>query len=161
MAMRCFGRARLAAGTVRAFDFNFLRAEDLAAVLVAVLPALLLAIFPAVLRTGDFFCAAPRLAAREVGFFLAMDELPFRYEQRVAHLKARRTQRERAFADSFEFDRIAQCSRNMPSTARNSAGLISLEWATVTANRGPSSFCCQNDRKSFSAGKLGTRTYFF
>jgi hypothetical protein len=34
------------------------------------------------LRTGDFFCAAVRAAARDVGFFvgffLAIDVLPFR-----------------------------------------------------------------------------------
>src|ERR1700730_5998061 len=35
---------------------------------------------------------------------------------------------------------IDQCSRKTPSTARSSAGLISLECATVTANSGPSSF---------------------
>jgi hypothetical protein len=31
----------------------------------------------AVLRAGDFFCAAVRLAARDVGFRLAIDVLPF------------------------------------------------------------------------------------
>ena len=31
----------------------------------------------AVLRAGDFFCAAVRAAARDVGFCLAMDVLPF------------------------------------------------------------------------------------
>ena len=34
------------------------------------------------------------------------------------------------------------------STARSSAGLISLECATVTENGGPSSFSCQKARKS-------------
>src|SRR6185312_14843560 len=51
-----------------------------------------------------------------------------------------------------------QCRRNMPSTARNSAGFISLEWATVTENKGPSSFCCQKARKSWSAGNFGNRS---
>jgi len=32
----------------------------------------------------DFFCALLRLAAREVGFFLAIEDLPFRYRERVA-----------------------------------------------------------------------------
>ena len=43
------------------------RDVDLAAVLLA-----------ALLRAGDFFCAAVRAAARDVGFFLAIDVLPFR-----------------------------------------------------------------------------------
>jgi hypothetical protein len=43
------------------------RAVDLAPVLLATL-----------LRAGDFFCAAVRVAARDVGFFLAIDVLPFR-----------------------------------------------------------------------------------
>src|SRR5260370_740095 len=47
---------------------------------------------------------------------------------------------------------------NAPSTARSAAGLISLECAMVTENSGPSSFCCQNERKSFSAGKFGNRS---
>src|ERR1700694_1137163 len=55
---------------------------------------------------------------------------------------------------------LDQCSRHTPSKARSSAGLISLECATVTANSGPSSFCCQNERKSFSAGKFGNRSQF-
>src|ERR1700721_692700 len=50
---------------------------------------------------------------------------------------------------------LNQCSRKTPSAARSSAGLISLECATVTANSGPSSFASQNARKSFSAGKFG------
>src|SRR5258707_14768247 len=40
----------------------------------------------------------------------------------------------------------------------SSAGLISLECATVTANSGPSSFSSQKERKSFSAGKFGNRS---
>lgn len=48
-----------------------------------------------------------------------------------------------------------QCNRKMPSTASSSAGLISLECATVTAKSGPSSDFSQNARKSFSAGKFG------
>src|ERR1700730_5262031 len=51
-----------------------------------------------------------------------------------------------------------QCSRNTPSTVRSSAGLISLECTTVTANNGPSSFSCQKERKSFNAGKFGNRS---
>jgi hypothetical protein len=43
------------------------RAVDLAAVLLATL-----------LRAGDFFRAAVRLAARDVGFCLAIDVLPSR-----------------------------------------------------------------------------------
>jgi hypothetical protein len=43
--------------------------------LAAVLRAMLL---PA----GDFFCAAVRAAAREVGFCLAIDVLPFRSTQK-------------------------------------------------------------------------------
>jgi hypothetical protein len=71
MAMRCFGRARLAEGCPRALVLRSLalmvfRALDLAAVLLAML-----------LR-GDFFCAAVRAAARYVGFCLAIDVLPFR-----------------------------------------------------------------------------------
>src|ERR1700682_1612466 len=61
----------------------------------------------------------------------------------------------RAPSHPTEFD---QCSRNTPSTARSSAGLISLECATVTANSGPSSFSSQKERKSFSAGKFGNRS---
>ena len=60
----------------RSLVFSFFRADDLAAVLLAILPA--------ALRAGDFLCAAMRLAAREVGFFLAIEVLPFRYEERVA-----------------------------------------------------------------------------
>src|ERR1700675_5116704 len=67
MAMRCFGRARLAGAGARPLDLSFLRAVGLAAVLPA-----------ALLRAGDFFCWALRLAARDVGFFfLAIDVLPF------------------------------------------------------------------------------------
>jgi hypothetical protein len=48
---------------------SFFRADGLAADFLA-----------AALRAGDFFCAAPRLAARAlgffVGFFLAIDVLP-------------------------------------------------------------------------------------
>ena len=54
--------------------------------------------------------------------------------------------------------RLNQCSLNTPSTARSSAGLISLECATVTENSGPSSFSCQKARKSFSAGNFGNRS---
>ena len=55
----------------------------------------------------------------------------------------------------------------LPSPARrarcavlafSSAGLISLECATVTENSGPSSFSSQNARKSFSAGNFGNRS---
>src|ERR1035441_6168592 len=52
----------------------------------------------------------------------------------------------------------SQCSRNTPSTVRSSAGLISLEWATVTENKGPSSSFSQKERKSFSAGNFGNRS---
>jgi hypothetical protein len=50
---------------------------------------------------------------------------------------------------------LNQCNRNTPSTACSSAGLMSFECATVTANRGPSSDFSQNARKFFSAGKFG------
>jgi len=50
---------------------------------------------------------------------------------------------------------LNQCNRNTPSTACSSAGLMSFECATVTANSGPSSDFSQNARKSFSAGKFG------
>src|ERR1700687_2758633 len=39
---------------------------------------------------------------------------------------------------------VDQCNRKTPSTARSSAGLISLECATVRANSGPSRFVSQN-----------------
>ena len=70
MAMRYFGRARLAAGCARALVLRSLalicfRDVDLAAVLLATL-----------LRAGDFFCAAVRTAARDVGFCLAIPCLP-------------------------------------------------------------------------------------
>jgi hypothetical protein len=45
--------------------FSFFRAEGLAAGL------------PADLRAGDFFSAAAFAAARDFGFFLAIDVLPF------------------------------------------------------------------------------------
>jgi hypothetical protein len=46
---------------------------------------------PAVLRGGDFFCAAVRTAARDVGFFLAIDVLPYRVQgERLAHFAVRR-----------------------------------------------------------------------
>jgi hypothetical protein len=50
---------------------------------------------------------------------------------------------------------LNQCSRNTPSTACSSAGLMSFECATVTAKSGPSSDFSQNARKSFNAGKFG------
>src|SRR6478609_10278977 len=80
MAMRCFGRARFAAGTPRALVLRSLalmifRAVDLLAVL----------------RGGDFFCAAVRAAARDVGFCLAIDVLPYRVVgERLAHFAVRR-----------------------------------------------------------------------
>src|ERR1700738_1467015 len=61
MAMRCFGRARFATGAPRALALIAFRAVDLAVCL----------------RGGDFFCAAALAAAREVGFCLAIDVLPF------------------------------------------------------------------------------------
>jgi hypothetical protein len=67
MAIRCFGRARLAGAGARALVLSFFRAADLAAVLLAVF------------RAGDFFCAALRLAARDAGFCLAIDVLPFHW----------------------------------------------------------------------------------
>src|ERR1700737_426119 len=83
MAMRCFGRARLAGACARPFALRSLalivfRAVDLVADLAAAL------------RAGDFFCAAVRLAARDVGFCLAIDVLPFRYEERLARIALRR-----------------------------------------------------------------------
>src|ERR1700704_2323510 len=73
MAMRCFGRARLA-GTSRPLALSFFRAVDLAAVLWALL------------RAGDFFCAADFAAARALGFLLAIDALPFsNYGRTLAH----------------------------------------------------------------------------
>src|SRR5258708_25554675 len=51
-----------------------------------------------------------------------------------------------------------QCSLNTPSTARSSAGLISLEGATVTENSGASSFSFHNERKSLTRGKIRHRS---
>src|ERR1700692_1451209 len=169
MAMRCFGRARLAGAGARPLDLSFLRAVGLAAVLPA-----------ALLRAGDFFCWAARLAARDVGFFfLAIDVLPFWSRGKtLAQIALRRVgkaacppplrgrrgegspprcvgggrstwwaRRQRAFTPPAESS-STQCSRNTPSTARSSAGLISLECATVTANSGPSRFSLQHARKA-------------
>ena len=54
--------------------------------------------------------------------------------------------------------RNRQCSRNSPSMARISAGLISRACATVTECSGPSSFSSQKLRNLFSAGKFGQRS---
>src|SRR5277367_6003618 len=137
MAMRCFGRARLAAGTARALVLRSLaltvfRAVDLAAIL----------------RAGDFFCAAVWAAACEVGFFvgffLAIDVLPLRLWEDVSTIALRRVGKaKRAHRDTSTVcvgrgghgaraplpalrRSLNQCSRNTPSTARSSAGLISL-----------------------------------
>src|ERR1700722_10452781 len=81
MAMRCLGRARFTGAAALPLLFSFLRAVDLAAAL----------------RAGDFFCAAVLAAARAVGlldfrlgFFLAIDVLPFRYPKRLAQMALRR-----------------------------------------------------------------------
>src|ERR1700681_4834166 len=79
MAMRCFGRARLAGAGARPLALSFFRAVGLAAVLLAT-----------VLRGGDFFCAAMRPAAREVGFCLAIGVLPFRCGKTLAQIALRR-----------------------------------------------------------------------
>src|ERR1700753_2619280 len=125
--MRCFGRARFTGTGARPLLASFLRADGLAAVLAALRAT--------DLRAGDFFCAVLRLAARAVffvGFFSAIDVLPFPGSERLARIAPRR---------------FVQCSRNTPSTARNSAGFINFECATVTENSGPSSLSCQNARK--------------
>src|SRR6476660_4789417 len=103
MAMRCSGRARFAAGTPRAFVLRSLalmvfRAVDL----------------PAVLRGGDFFSAAVRTAARDVGFFLAIDLLPLSCSGGAV--------------STFRGSQggLDECGLDTPSTARSSAGLISL-----------------------------------
>ena len=51
-----------------------------------------------------------------------------------------------------------QCSRNSPSIAFSSAGLISRECATITECSGPSSFSIQNARKRCSSGNFGNRS---
>src|ERR1700736_160201 len=89
MAMRCFGRTRFATGAPRALvsrplDLTDFRVVDLATVLRGgVLRA-------EILRAGDFFCAAVRAAARDVGFCLAIGVLPFGSE-RVAQIALRPT----------------------------------------------------------------------
>ena len=51
-----------------------------------------------------------------------------------------------------------QFSRNSPSTARNSAGLIRRACATVTEWRRPSSSRVQKSRNFLSSGKCGCRS---
>ena len=51
-----------------------------------------------------------------------------------------------------------QFSRNSPSTARNSAGLIRRAWATVTEWSRPSSSRVQKSRNFLSSGKCGCRS---
>src|SRR6266566_8464951 len=156
MAMRCFGRERLVGATTRPLLLIFFRAVGLPLVLALVLALFLALVSAAALRAGDFFSAAVLVAAREpdvlldvlldvfFGFLLcvlAIGVLPFRFlSERLAQ---------------FALCGCDQCSRKTPSTARSSAGLISLECATVTENNGPSSFSSQKARKSFSAGKFG------
>src|ERR1700722_20314080 len=140
MAIRCFGRVRLAVGAARALVLRSLaltvfRAVDLAAILRV-----------AALRTGDFFCAVVRPAARAVGFFvgffLAIDVLPFGWWENVSKIALRRVGKaKRAHRDTSTVcgscgghganaplptlqRSLNQCSRNTPSTARSSAGLI-------------------------------------
>src|ERR1700704_1983695 len=155
--MRCFGRARLTDWDAPALLLIFFRAVDFAAALPAV----------------DFFCVAVLAAAREVdvdvlvlvlvlrSFFLAIGALPFPFPcgkvSTIRHGRDGLTHLRRAHPDGHR-QRHAQCSRNTPSTARNSAGLISLEWATVTENNGPSSFSSQKVRKSFNFGNFGKRS---
>src|SRR5258706_16471775 len=96
MAMRCFGRARFAVGTPRALVLSLFRAVDLAGVL----------------RGGDFFCAAVRTAARDVGFCLAFDVLPFdvvgeRYHRSLFVGWARSVQSEHSVYGS-QFGRLDQ-----------------------------------------------------
>src|SRR5712664_507038 len=115
MAMRCFGRGRgLAAGSARAL--SFLRAVDLAAVLLAVL------------RAADFFNAAVFAAVRDFGFFLAID---VSLSVRCGKVSTNRDSWGGLSGSEPTIQRrtepVDQCSRNTPSTARNSAGLISLE----------------------------------
>src|ERR1700712_3950213 len=90
MAMRCFGRARLAGVGARPLLASFFRADDLTAALTAfVLAALALA----ALRAGVFFCEVGRLAGRDddflVGFFLAINVLPFRNRKGLAQFALR------------------------------------------------------------------------
>jgi hypothetical protein len=56
------------------------------------------------------------------------------------------------------FITVDQCNRNSPPAARISAGRISFECATVTANSGPSSVVCQNERNFLRVGKFGQRS---
>src|SRR3982074_3010459 len=79
MAIRCLARARLGVGSARALGLRSLAVRALS---LMVFRAVDLA---AVLRAGDFFCAAVRLAARDVGFCLAIDVLPSRFEGRGYH----------------------------------------------------------------------------
>src|SRR5437879_5192046 len=144
MAMRCFGRERLVGATTRPLLLIFFRAVGLPLVLALVLALFLALVSAAALRAGDFFSAAVLVAAREpdvlldvfFGFLLcvlAIGVLPFRFlSERLAQ---------------FALCGCDQCSRKTPSTARSSAGLISLECATVTENNGPSSFSSQKARK--------------
>src|SRR3954469_18208802 len=161
MAMRCFGRAFLAglafaAATPLAFDLMVLRAEDLAAVL-----------WP-----DHFFFTAGCAAARDATFFLAMGASFFVYGERLTQNFFVGWGKRRvpditigvsaclhgARARLPTLRHLNQCSLNTPSTARSSAGLINLECATVTENSGPSSFACQKERKSLSAGNFGNRS---
>ena len=83
MAMRCFGRVRFTEGTARVLVLRSFAVIDLRAVDLA-----------AALRVDDFFWAAVRMAARAVGFFvgffLAIDGLPFRYPERLARIAVSR-----------------------------------------------------------------------
>src|SRR5215212_5252442 len=63
--MRCFARACLGGAEARALAFRSLGLVVCRAVDVL-----------AILRAGDFFCAAERAAARDVGFCLAIPCLP-------------------------------------------------------------------------------------
>ena len=53
---------------------------------------------------------------------------------------------------------VAQCSRNSPSIARNSAGPISLACATVTECSSPSNSRVQKSRNFVNSGKCGCRS---
>src|SRR5262245_44166914 len=170
--MRCFGRAfAFEACVLRPLDLMALRAE----------------LLPAPPRPVHFFFTAGCAAGRDGAFCLAICALPFFVDEkrlaqnwkfadfvgwakaglRRAHLHSLRCKTGGHASLCPPYGPIApqlarakadQCSWKTPFTARSSAGLISRECATVTENSGPSSFSCQNARKSCSAGNFGNRS---
>src|SRR5882757_9280292 len=126
MAMRCLGRAFAAAfGAVflaaetRPFDVMVLRAAGLAVLLSPV----------------HFFFTAVLAAGLDAAFCFAIVSLPFLDQEKLAQT-ALRWVGKLALGPPNDSQRFLpdQCSRKTPSTARSSAGLTSLECATVTEN---------------------------